>query len=118
MPKLDGSASWACALNDRLKAARATSARLKLDMFVPLIPVAALLAAGIKSAVAVELIQRKAKASLFSLGKESLRLERRHTSHASGGHGLAENVVGDIASRKNAGDRGRGRIGRGHEVAA
>ena len=54
---------------------------------------------------------------LVMRGEESLGLERRHAAHSGGGHRLAVDVVGDVAGRKHAGHRGRGRVRRGHDVA-
>ena len=54
----------------------------------------------------------------FLLRREKLLgLERRHAAQSGGGHRLAEDLVLDVARGKDAGDRGRGRIGRGDDIA-
>ena len=50
-------------------------------------------------------------------GEMALGVERGHATHACGGHRLAIDVVGNVARRVHAGDVGRGRVGRGLDVA-
>src|SRR5271167_829678 len=49
-------------------------------------------------------------------GEKALRLQRRHAPHPGRGHRLAVHVVGDVAGREHARDRGGGR-GQGLDVA-
>src|SRR3954470_25013473 len=53
----------------------------------------------------------------FVMGEELLRLERAHAAHAGGGHGLTKDLVLDVAGREDAGDVGRRRIRRRHDIA-
>src|SRR5215203_6704559 len=53
-----------------------------------------------------------ARICLAVLSEKTNRLERGHAAHPGRGHGLAIDIVGDVAGRENARDRGRGRIGR------
>ena len=50
-------------------------------------------------------------------GEEILGLERGHAAHAGGRHGLAENLVLDVARGKDAGDVGRSGIGPRQHIA-
>src|SRR3954454_14507850 len=58
-----------------------------------------------------------ARVCLAVLSEKTNRLERGHAAHPGRGHSLAVDVVGDVAGGEHARHRGRGRIGRGPDVA-
>src|SRR5579883_1311829 len=56
--------------------------------------------------------------NLFLMGgEEALGFQGRHAAHPRRRHGLAEHLVLDVAGGEDAGNVGRGAVGRGHDVA-
>ena len=69
------------------------------------------------SEIASPYVRGEGRLCLALQGEEAFGFERCHAALAGGGHRLAIDVVGDIAGREHARNRGCGRERRGLDVA-
>jgi hypothetical protein len=82
-----------------------------------LVPVHSLRPAPVLHLVRSSCHSAASRRSSSASAQEAFGFERRHASDAGGGDRLAIDIVGDVAGREHAGDRGRGRERRDLHIA-